>query len=452
MVGGEFGRPGWWTERGYWGNPYDTRPLGATDTETGLLVGRERIRRELRAQLRASTAHPAISGPYGGGKTSLVRCLMSELETEARQFDGGELLVPAPDPLSPSGEENAKDFIERCLLHLGATLLRWPHQIAAAGGHVGDRVDALGSFIGKPILTSGGGGATVLGTGASGSAVTSLNTGFGFRSDGFGQLVRGALAEAFPADASGAMVACIDDIEAYGGTQKILSFLSEIREPLLKLPGVKWIVVGADEALDGVDQSPRLTGVVSALSGLSILSGDVVADVVERRIAAFHLGQTVVVPVNGTAFADIYERSGKHLRAALNLALKFAVYADDQGLLDSGGLIRAEEIDESGPWLRLDVPPDEVGRFLDQVSLATWDKVSVLGSVAGAVLVDLEGSGELDSELLIDGDPSRRTAVDRLAAKSFVSSTSSDAVSAGRIRLTSGGHLALGGARMAGQV
>lgn len=451
MIGGESGQPGWWTERGYWGNPYDTRPLGITETGIELLVGRERIRNELLTQLRASTAHPALAGPYGGGKTSLVRCLMSELEAEAREFDGGELLVPTPELMSPSGGEDAKEFVQRCLLQLCTTLLRWSHQISAAGGRVSDRVEALSPFIAEPTHTSRSGGASIGGVGGSGSTATSLNTNFEVQSNGFPQLVREALAEAFPADASGAMVACIDDIEAYGGAEKILSFLSEIREPLLKLPGVKWIVVGADEALDGVDQSPRLTGVVSALSDLSILSGEVVGEVVERRIATFHVGSIVVVPVNGTAFADIYEKSGRHLRAALNLALKFAVYADDQGILDSESLNRTEEIDENGPWLRLDVPPAEVGSFLDQVSLAAWDRVSGLGSAAAAVLVDLAGAGELDAELLIDGDASRRSAVLRLAAKSFISSTAPSEAIIGRVRLTSGGHLALGGAQLAGQ-
>ena len=455
---GQGGQPRWWAERGFWGNPYDTRPLGNEPDAGELLVGRGDFLVELKALLLAGTAHPAVAGPYGGGKTSLVRCLLNELWSDAHEADVGQLLLPIRTPISPT-EHDRQKFVKRCLLEVSGALVEGAQAIQAAGGQIGRPLEALSDFTGKPLLVSGGGGASVLGSGGTGTRTVAVNTGFGFDLSGLLQLVRLALKEAFPNDEHGAVVGCIDDVELCGESEDVLQFLSDIREPLLNLQGVKWVILGADQVLQGVGDHPRLAGVVRVLQGLPLLPDTVIAGAVERRIRHFHAASDVTVPVNGEAFCRIYERSGRHLRAAFDHALAFSVHADNRGILDSDELVCTEEEEtilledeeeEKRQWLRWDVPPELVDQFLNRLSLEAWDRLAELGGAAAAVLADLRVAEAVEADVLIRSDPSRDTALKKLASKRFVASTIPGGPPVGIVRLTGNGHLAVDGGRRAG--
>ena len=440
----------WWSERGFWANPYDTKPLGLDQDGIELLVGRDDFQAELISHLRASTAHATFAGPYGSGKTSLVRCVMRGLSQDVASFTAGQLLLPVVEPISPRENEPAHKFVARCLWDLSVTLVRGAHAVALAGGHVGRRVQELAECIGEPVLVSGGGGANVLGSGATVNRVRTANDGSGFEESGLPRLVREALKEAFPADELGAIVACIDDVELCGGPAQVRQFLSEIREPLLTLEGVKWVIVGADDVLAGAAGHPRLTGVMSGSRAITQLSDDVVETVVERRIEFYHWGPEVTVPVNGPAFARLYGLSGRHLRGAFSLCMDFALHAERQGILDSEVMVRSEHEDEDGLWLRLDVPLGLIEGYVDQVSLREWDRLVELGAAAASVLEDLAAAEVVEATVLVQGDPARHAALERLIDATFATAGALAAPSSGAVRLTSSGALALAGGRLAG--
>ena len=449
-MAGYSGQRRWWSERGFWANPYDTKPLGLNQDGAELLVGRDRLQAELTSRLRASTAHATLAGPYGSGKTSLVRCVMRALDQEAAKFTAGQLLLPVMEPISPREHEPAHNFVNRCLQVLSVTLVRGAHVVSLAGGHVGSKVQALAEWVGEPVLISRGGGANFLGSGASATKTKTANSGSGFEESGLPRLVREALREAFPADELGSVVACIDDLELRGGPAQVRQFLSEIREPLLTLDGVKWIIVGAEDVLAGTAGHPRLTGVMSSTQSIPQLSDAVVEAVVERRIELYHWGAEVTVPVNGPAFGRLYGVSGRHLRGAFSLCMDFALHAESRGILDSEVMIRSEHEDEGGPWLRLDVPIDLIEEYLDQISLREWDRLVKLGAAAAAVLEDLAAVEVIEAKVLVQGEPTRHAALEKLVEATFATAGVPAAPSSSAIRLTSSGALALVGGRLAG--
>jgi hypothetical protein len=449
-VAGYSGQRRWWSERGFWANPYDTKPLGLDQNGAELLVGRDRLQVELTSHLRASTAHATLAGPYGSGKTSLVRCVMRTFSQEAAAFTAGQLLLPVMEPFSPQEDESAQEFARRCLRDLSIALVRGAHAITLAGGYVGSKVQALAEYIDEPVLISRGGGGSALGTGANMTKGKALNTGSGFEKSGLPRLVREALKEAFPADELGALVACIDDVELCGGSAQVQQFLSEIREPLLTLEGVKWVIVGAEDVLSGAAGHPRLTGVMSNSRRIPELSDAAVEAVVEKRINLYHWGAEVTVPVSGPAFARLYGVSGRHLRGAFSLCMDFALHAESRGILDSEVMIRSEHEDANGPWLRLDVPLELIEDYLDQISLREWDRLVELGAVAASVLEDLAAAEMIEARVLIQDDPVRRAALEKLVDATFATAGAPAAPSLGAVRLTSGGALALAGARLAG--
>jgi hypothetical protein len=450
-VAGYSGQRRWWSERGFWANPYGTKPLGLNQDDADLLVGRDRLQAELVSRLQASTAHATLAGPYGSGKTSLIRCVMRGLDQEAARFTAGQLLLPVMEPISPREDEPAHKFVKRCLQDLSVTLVRGAHAVSLAGGHVGSKVQALAECVGEPVLISRGGGASILGSGANVTRIKTANSGSGFEESGLPRLVREALKEAFPADEVGSLVACIDDLELCGGPAQVRQFLSEIREPLLTLDGVKWVIVGADDVLVGAAGHPRLTGVMSSSRPIPQLSDAVVEAVVEKRIELYHWGSEVTVPVNGPAFARLYGVSGRHLRGAFSLCMDFALHAESRGILDSDVMIRSEHMDGNGPWLQLDVPLDLIEEFLNQISLREWDRLVELGAGAAAVLEDLAAAAVVEAKVLDQGEPARRAALERLVDATFATAGVPAAPPlSGVIRLTSSGALALAGGRLAG--
>lgn len=450
-MGGFSGQRRWWSERGFWANPYNTKPLGLDRDGVELLVGRDQLQAELISHLRASSAHATLAGPYGSGKTSLVRCVMRTFSEEAAKFTAGQLLLPVMDPFSPREGEAAHNFVRRCLQELSLTIVRGSHLITLAGGHVGTQLQALAEYVGEPLLVTRGGGANVLGSGATVSRGKVVNTGFGFEESGLSRLVREALKGAFPDDELGALVACIDDVELCGSPAQVQQFLSEIREPLLTLEGVKWVIVGAEDVLGGAAGHPRLTGVMSGSRRIPQLSEAMAEAVVEKRIDLYHFGAEVSVPVDGPGFARLYEVSGRHLRGAFSLCMDFALYAERLGILDSDEvMLRSEHEDAEGQWLRLDVPLELIDEFLDEVSLREWDRLVDLGSIAAAVLEDLGAAEVVEATVLVQGSSSRREALAKLVDASFATAGVPAAPAAGAVRLTGGGALALAGARLAG--
>ncbi|HEX6602044.1 MAG TPA: hypothetical protein VF030_05330 [Solirubrobacterales bacterium] len=439
----------WWPEIGFRDNLYDTWPLTGDQDARELLVGREGMWEQVMVHLKARTAHLTIDAPNGGGKTSLIQCILGDLEDGVANHRAGQLLVPVKEPLSFGASESVAEFEEKALLRLASTLVQNRQVIRRASGFPGDHLDELGKFINAPSRKGGGLGANVAGFGVSGTVVPSFNQGFGFQRIGLMDLLQRSLTEAFPADASGCLVACIDNVETLGERARVWEFMDAIRDQLLRLHGVKWIVLGADGILDGIGYG-RLSGVLTPRpKTLERLSPEQAAEVVERRIQRFRLGTKATVPVSGTAFQAIYESCGMHLRSALEMSEDFSTEAELKGLLssDAPGVIVGEGEDR---WIRQDLDPVHIKSFLARQSLYAWDEVDVMGAPARDLLIDLQTLGSASENELGAGKDQRIKALQQLCEEKFVISVGSNE-DRGRIRmeLTARGTLAVTGSRLA---
>jgi hypothetical protein len=446
------GEAAWWPTLGFRGNPYDTRPLGTDPDSTELLVGRRRTVDMIESHLRSTSTHLAIDAPNGRGKTSVLRCVVGELDRSAERFEAGQLLVPVKDLVSPFAEEPAGEFAERVLLELAKTLVENRRAISRAGGSAEGALDGLYEFLASPLLRSGSFGISAGPFGGlTGGRGKAPNTGFAFRAAGLEGLVREALERAFPVEEAGALVVCLDDIEQVGNPLEVAEYLSAIRERLLRLHGVKWVLLGSGGVLDGLGSHRRLAGIVGNPMRLPELRGPEVAEVVERRISHYRLGTRVTVPIDGGGFRILYEAAGKRLRAGLQLCQEFARFAEERGALEDGSMTRAGRRDADGAWERLDVPHHVVEQFVEELCLDAWNQVANMGATAVELIYLLDELGGAPAEDLIGDDPAREETLSALLGRSLV--VASQGVldrSRAPLELSSAGSLAMRGATLAG--
>jgi hypothetical protein len=193
------------------------------------------------------------------------------------------------------------------------------------------RCQDVENWLQSPVISGGGGGVSVLGSGANAARSRTVNTGDGFREEGFQNTVDGWLEGCFPTREQGGFICLIDNLELLETSQAARAQLEALRDSLINRPGLRWILCGARGIVRSAASSPRIHGVLSEPIELGPVSDSDIAEVVRRRIEAFSMSESVYVPVDADGFHHIYRTLNRNLRDALKYCQDFALWLDAEG-------------------------------------------------------------------------------------------------------------------------
>jgi hypothetical protein len=236
-----------------------------------------------------------------------------------------QALVPLTKLFQLSGEDDADTFRRRVLFEVAQAFIDHFDDLKAGGINVPD-VRNVRKWLTRATQAQGGLGATAAGFGINATRGKSSNTSAGFSEAGFARMIEAWLREAFPSLESGGFICVIDNLELLGTLQSARALLEAMRDEVLGLPGLRWVLCGSRGIVRTAASSARLEGRLANPMDVGPLAHDVVPDVVSTRRKLYALSPDAVSPVGRTSFRHIYDVLNSNLRNALKYAEDFSLW------------------------------------------------------------------------------------------------------------------------------
>ncbi|MFJ5018360.1 hypothetical protein [Streptomyces griseoluteus] len=242
-------------------------------------------------------------------------------------------------PLDEVFQLTLKDTVatlERKVLLAVANAMIKHHDSLKAGGHDVPDVSDVRKWLTSPLLTGGGGGGSVLGFGANAARSVSANTSAGFNEEGLRSTVSGWLGQCFPTSQSGAFVCVLDNLELLETSKDARGLLESMRDGLLSMRGLKWVLCGARGIVRTSASSPRLEGRLAEPLELDPIADNEIAQVIARRLDYYRINDDAVAPVGPESFKLVYDILNKNLRNALKYSEDFSLWLYDEEYIGKG--------------------------------------------------------------------------------------------------------------------
>jgi hypothetical protein len=98
---------GVWSRFGFRENPYSEATLPADENGHRLLVGRDAEIMDIQSRIGSGGTHPAVEGPIGAGKTSLLNVASYRMARHCLDVGSKELYLPARERFQPQTDAAA---------------------------------------------------------------------------------------------------------------------------------------------------------------------------------------------------------------------------------------------------------------------------------------------------------------------------------------------------------
>lgn len=320
-----------WNDLGFSDNPYSPRPIQGDELGVQLLVGRETELKRLLTYLQSSDTHSTLEGPNGVGKTSLVSVAGFLLKRDYLSGASQQALIPILEPFQLSTDENTASFKRKVLFRVAQAFIENSNEMKIRGCNVPD-AEQVKSWLNAPIISSFGGGISVGGLlGANASVGNAANTSAGFSEDGFVTTVLGWLRDCFPTHSSGGFVCTIDNLELLETSKSARALLEGIRDEVLGVCGLRWVLCGARGITRSVASSPRLQGVLAEPILINPIKDQDIERLITERLTVFKVDDDAVVLVSPKGFGHLYAIGGRNLRNAMKYSQDFSLWAIETG-------------------------------------------------------------------------------------------------------------------------
>jgi len=313
---------------GDWGfrsSPFQTTSLQPTQLGERLLVGREKEVRSLMGRIQSPPKLGTIEGLNGVGKTSVVNVASYKLYQRHVESGAGPLFIPCRRIFQIDTAKNVQEFIDEVLMEIAQTLIERAEPIKVHGYWL--ETEPMNKWLNSPQLTSFQGGVWVV----QGGMQKETNTGSGFERSGFRKLVSAWLETIFPEQDSGGVICTIDNLELLQSSDLARTILEQLRDQLLTLPGIRWVLCGSLGIIYGVVSSPRLEGFLHNPIEIGEIGYEHAKDIFNSRIEAYRNGSSgTYLPLLVSDFERLYQILKGNIRSVLSHADSYCQWVSDR--------------------------------------------------------------------------------------------------------------------------
>lgn len=313
-----------WNELGFRDNPYSPRPIQANEEGIELLVGRDSELRQLMTYIRSSDTHPTLEGPNGVGKTSLVSVAGFKL---FRDFinGSGPAFIPIEPPFQLTSEDSLQSFKQKVFFSVAQAFVT-NHEVLKEKGYNVPEIGNINQWLNSPLFHLTGGGVSIAGFGGNATRSTTPNGGSGFTESGFVATIQSWLRDCFPSRFAGGFICTIDNLELLETSRGARELLEAIRDELLNISGLRWVLCGARGIIRSSASSPRLQGVLADPLDIDPIRDADAELALSKRLKVYAL-EGANAPVEADGFTHVYKIGNRNLRNALKYCEDFALWA-----------------------------------------------------------------------------------------------------------------------------
>lgn len=318
-------------EWGFQDSPFQTTALPASELGDSLLVGRNK---ELNSLLRRMYNPPKIvtvEGLNGVGKTSLVNVAAYQAYKKHLDDWNSPLLIPCNRTFQLRPDHVTEDFIDEVLMAVAQTLIDRAKTLKDLGESI--KTGAVDKWLNSPQLQTVQGSISILAVGGGGGVNSETNTSSGFQRSGFRKEIFRWLSELFPSPQDGGVICTIDNLELLQTSEVARKLLEQLRDELLTVPGLRWVLCGALGIVLGTASSPRLEGFLHTPIEIKGVDEALANEILSSRIKAFAFdGKQPYLPLLPQDFENLYDILNKNLRSVLGRTDSYCQWVADQDL------------------------------------------------------------------------------------------------------------------------
>jgi len=312
-------------EWGFRDNPFSHNELPSNSDGDRLLIGRDE---EVSLLLRRLSTPPSVvtlEATAGMGKSSLVNvALYRYMRLRAKQGIG-PLLIPCKKKFELYPGTITEDWIRKFYVSLAETLVAERAFLEELGYKIAEmsRIDDFLNVIEKVGRTVAVSAAAY---GRTPSPTSNLYSESGFYRD-----VEAALKTIFPEQKSGGVVCIIENLELVEFFEDARRKLEQLRDEVLNMRGVRWVISGAIGLLYGLVATPRLGRVLDPPLRLKPIPLKEAADVLRSREEVFKEENDFYLPLTPDMMPELFELMHGNIGAVLRSVEDYCKWIDSNG-------------------------------------------------------------------------------------------------------------------------
>lgn len=236
-----------------------------------------------------------------------------------------EALIPLPTPFQLTPQDSDKTFAAKVLYEVANAFIKH-HDLLVDRGLNAPSTAAIDKWLNAPLLGSGGINVSVLGSGGGVTGGVEPNASGGFTEAGFAAIISKWLKDCFPTRQSGGFIGIIDNLELLETSQTTRALLGSMRDTVLNMTGIRWVLCGARGIVRTGASSQRLEGRLLAPMELLPISDEYVTEAMVRRAEVHRVQDDAIAPVGPEGFRYLFDVLNHNLRNTLKYCEDFSFW------------------------------------------------------------------------------------------------------------------------------